>query len=61
MEALFGSGDRCLDTFGLPPLLAGRPIEAAQAIEDRTTDFVFGIRLELVDVVARVEIVDGGN
>ena len=57
-QLLAGSGNGGLDLFGPLPLLPGRPIQTAQAVQDGPPDLVFGIGLEL-DFVRRVEMVDG--
>src|SRR5262249_27377961 len=60
LEALFGGCDGRFDLLGLPALLPGRPVEAAQAVENGAPDLVFRVRLEL-NVVARIKVVDGGD
>ena len=54
------AGDRGLNLLGTLALLARRPIQAAQAVENRTADFVFGVGFELY-VVAGIEAIDGGD
>src|SRR5713226_8547344 len=60
LQLLLGGGDRLLNLFGLAAFLAGRPIQAAEAIQNRSANLVLRISLEL-DVMGRVEMVDGGN
>src|SRR5512143_810313 len=52
-----GSGsDRGIDLFGMLALLAGRPIQAAQTIENSPCDPVLGVSLQ-ADVARGVEMV----
>ena len=60
LQALFRRGDGRFDLLGLAALLPRRPVQAAQAVQDGAADLVFRIGLQL-DVVARVEVVDGRN
>jgi hypothetical protein len=60
LEPLLGGGDRRLDALGLAALLARRPVQAAQAVEDRPPDFMLGVSTQL-DVLARIEVVYGRN
>src|ERR1700733_273100 len=60
MQTLFGSRDGRLDLFRAPALLAWRPVQASQTVEDRSPNLIFGIGLQF-DVVARIESVDGGD
>ena len=57
LQALLRNGDGGFDLFRLTALLARRPVQTAQAIENRSADLVFGVRLQL-DVVDGIEIVD---
>ena len=52
LQTLLRHGDGGFDLFRLAALLARRPVQAAQAIENRSADLVLGVRLQL-DVVRR--------
>ena len=60
MQALLGRRDRRFNLLGTLALLARRPVEPAQAVQDRAADLVFGVGFQLY-VVTRIEAVDGGN
>ena len=60
MQTLFGGRDGRFDLFGAPALLARRPVQAAQAVQNRAANLVLGVGLQF-DVVARIEAVDGGD
>src|SRR5262245_49560333 len=56
-ELLFRSRDGGFNLFRLAALLPWRPIQTAKAVENRTTDLVFSVSLQL-DVVSRVEVIN---
>ena len=60
VKPLFDHGDGRFDLLGALALLPGRPVESAQAVEDRAADLVFRVGLQF-DIVARIEAVDRGN
>ena len=51
---------RCFDLFEFFTLLARRPIQAAEAVQDRAANLVFGICLELDVVLGIVGALVGG-
>src|SRR5580692_1651982 len=58
MQPLFGRADGGFNLFGALALLARRPVETAQAVENRSADLILGVSLEF-HVLRRVETVDG--
>ena len=60
VQPLLGHRDGRFDLLGALALLARRPVQAPQAVQDRAPDLVFGVGLQL-DVVGGIEPVDGGD
>ena len=58
MQPLLGGRYGRFDLLGALALLARRPIQTAQAVQNRAADLVFGVGFEF-DVVAWIEAVDG--
>src|ERR1017187_4233705 len=60
LQSLFHGGYGRFDLLRFAPLLAGRPVQTSQAVQDGPTDLVFRVSLEFY-VVARVEVIDRRN
>jgi len=60
VQALLRGRYRCFDLLGALALLAGCPIETAQAVQHSPSDLVFGVGSQ-VDMARRIETVDGRN